>query len=219
MFPATVDENGQSRAHPGAIAQRITPDGDIYGCVHDRDLGPSMFGAAWTRAGAFSLTFNGGQLSDPKAIPMSMNNGATPGDGVTIVGFAMDMMTNQQSGYIVRSGMLEFYDPTFDDQAIKANLTVIWDINPRKQFVGAYRAEGEPAARRHGFLQQPDGSEPITLDFTCLESAGCAGAPFGTVAFATTAFGVNPTGVVVGQYVLAVGGAVHGFVAIPQPTN
>ncbi len=81
MFPATVDENGQSRKHPGAIAQRITPDGDIYGCVHDHDLGPSMFGAAWTRKGTFSLTFNGGQLSDPMAVPMSMNNGATPGGG------------------------------------------------------------------------------------------------------------------------------------------
>jgi hypothetical protein len=29
----------------------------------------SMFGAAWTRFGAFSLTFNGGELSDPMAIP------------------------------------------------------------------------------------------------------------------------------------------------------
>ena len=97
MFPATVDENGQSRKHPGAIAQRITPDGDIYGCVHDHDLGPSMFGAAWTRAGTFSLSFNGGQLSDPMAIPMSMNNGATPGDGLTIVGFSMDMMTTDSA--------------------------------------------------------------------------------------------------------------------------
>jgi hypothetical protein len=216
MFPATVDENGQSRKHPGAIPQRITPDGDIYGCVHDRDLGPSMFGAAWTRAGAFSLTFNGGQLSDLMPVPMSMNNGATPGNDLTIVGFAMDMMTNRQSGYVVRSGMLEFYDPAFDDPAIKANLTAIWDINPRQQFVGTYRAEGETAAKRHGFLQQPDGSAAVILDFTCQESDGCAGAPFGTVAFATTAFGVNPTGVVVGQYVLATGGALHGFVAIPQ---
>ena len=219
MFPATVDEQGQSRKHPGAIPQRITPDGDIFGCVHDHDLGASMFGAAWTGAGTFSLTFNGGQLSDPMAVPMSMNNGATPGNDRTIVGFAMDMMTGRQSGYVVRSGMLEFYDPAFDDPAIKANLTAIWDINPRKQFVGTYRAEGEAAARRHGFLQQADGSAAVILDFTCQESAGCAGASFGTVAFATTAFGVNPTGVVVGQYALVAGGAPHGFVAIPQQTK
>jgi hypothetical protein len=212
-------KNGQSRKHPGAIAQRITPDGDIYGCVHDRDLGPSMFGAAWTRKGTFSLTFNGGQLLDAMAIPMSMNNGAIPGEARTIVGLAMDMVTNLQRGYIVRKGMLSFYDPTFDDPALKSNLTAIWDINPREQFVGTYRAEGEPAARRHGFLQQPDGSAAVTLDFTCQVSAGCAGAPIGAVAFATVAFGVNPHGVVVGQYVLAVGGAPHGFVAIPQHTN
>src|SRR5688572_23320229 len=36
--------------HPGAIAQRITSDGDIYGCLHDHDLGMSMFGAAWSRS-------------------------------------------------------------------------------------------------------------------------------------------------------------------------
>ena len=62
MFPTTVDENGQQHHHPGAIAQRITADGDIYGCVHDHDLGPSMYGAAWTRSGTFSLLANGGQL-------------------------------------------------------------------------------------------------------------------------------------------------------------
>ena len=211
MFPATVDENGHSHKHPGAIAQRITPDGDIYGCVHDHDLGPSMFGAAWTRAGTFSLTFNGGQLSDPMAIPMSMNNGATPGGGRTIVGFSMDMMTNRQRGYVVRNGMLESYDPT-----PSTNLTAIWDISPRKQFVGTYREDGEVTAKRHAFVQQPDGSVPITLDFTCEDAAGCAGAPFGTVAFATTAFGINPNGVIVGQYVLVTGGALHGFVAIPN---
>ena len=186
MFPATVDENGQSRKHPGAIAQRITPDGDIYGCVHDHDLSQSMFGAAWTRKGTFSLTFNGGELSDPMAIPMSMNNGGTPGNGRTIVGFFMDML-NRQHGYIVRDGMLESYDPTGS-----TNLTATWDINPRKEFVGTYREAGEPATKRHAFLQQLDGSAPITFDFTCEVSGGCNGAPFGTVAFATTAFGVNP---------------------------
>lgn len=214
MFPATVDENGQSRNHPGAIAQRITPDGDITGCLHDHDLGPSMFGAAWTRTGTSSLLANGGDLSDPMGVPMSMHNGAAPGNGSTIVGFAMDMQTNQQHGYIVRDRMLEFYDPT-----PQTNLTAIWDINPQEQFVGTYREVGEPAAKRHAFLQRLDGSAPITFDFTCQESAGCAGAPFGTVAFATVAFGVNPSGVIVGQYVLATGGAPHGFVAIPQLTK
>jgi hypothetical protein len=65
-------------------------------------------------------------------------------------------------------------------------------------------------------VQQPDDSAPITLDFTCEDAAGCAGAPFGTVAFATSAFGINPNGVIVGQYVLVRDGALHGFFAIPN---
>lgn len=208
MFPATVDEHGQEHKHPGAIAQRITGDGDIYGCVHDHDLGMSMFGAAWTRFGAFSLASNGGQLSDPMGIPMSMNNGATPG-GDIVVGLFVDMF-NQQHGFLVRNGMLESYDPT-----PATNLSAIWDINPSQQFVGTYREAGELPGRRHAFLQNPDGSDPITLNFTCQEPAGCAGAPFGTVAFSTIAFGINADGVIVGQYVLVSGTGAHGFVAIP----
>ena len=207
MFPSTVDENGQQHHHPGAIAQRITADGDIYGCVHDHDLGPSMYGAAWTRSGSFSLRPNGGQLADPMDVPMSMNNGGTPG-GDTVVGLFVDM-ANRQRGYVVRNGMLAPYEPD------GANLTAIWDVNPSRQFVGTFRYAGEPAAKRHGFLQNADGLAPITLDFTCEEPAGCAGAPSGTAAFATIVFGINADGVVVGQYALASGGAVHGFMAIP----
>jgi probable HAF family extracellular repeat protein len=213
MFPTTVDENGQPHVHPGAIAQRITDDGDIYGCVHDHDLGQSMFGAVWTRYGAFSLMSNGGEVSDPMAVPMSMNNGGTPGKGKTIVGFFTDM-SNRQHGYVVRDAMLEAYDPT-----PTTTVTAIWDINPGQQFVGTYRELGEVAAKRHAFLQNPDGSLPITFDFTCQETTGCAGAPRGTVAFATVAFGVNPDALIVGQYLLVNGGAPHGYVAIPADTN
>lgn len=209
MFPTTVDEDGQPHHHPGAIAQRITADGDIYGCVHDRDLGPSMHGAVWTRSGTASLLAGGGQLADTMSVPMSMNNGGTPGGGQTVVGLFMDM-NNQQRGYVVRDGVLTPYD------ADGANLTAIWDINPSRQFVGTFRYAGEPAAKRHGFVQNFDGSGPITLDFTCEEPAGCAGAPLGAVAFATIAFGVNADGVVVGQYALVPGGALRGFVAIPS---
>lgn len=215
MFPSTVDEHGQQHKHPGAIAQRITPDGDVYGCLHDHDLGASMFGAAWTHSGAFSLTFDGGEVSDAMATPMSMNNGATPGGGETIVGFAMDMRSNQQRGFRVRNGMLEWYDPT-----AASAVTAIWDINPGQQFVGTYREFSEPTAARHGFLQAPDlETPPVTFDFTCQDPAGCAGAPLGTVAFVTIAFGINPQGVIVGQYQLVAGGTAHGFVAVLRSTN
>lgn len=208
MFPTTVDEHGQQQHHPGAIAQRITADGDIYGCLHDHDLGPSMHGAVWTRAGAASLLSNGGQLADPMATPMSMNNGGTPGNGDTVVGLFMDM-SGRQRGYVVQDGMLTPYD------APGASLTAIWDINSSRQFVGTFRSAGEPATKRHGFLQNPGNDTPVTLDFTCGQLAGCAGAPLSTVAYATIAFGVNADGVVVGQYSLVNGGALHGFVAMP----
>ena len=109
--------------------------------------------------------------------------------------------------------MLESYDPTST-----TNLTAIWNINPRKQFVGTYRETGEVAATRHGFVQQPEGSAPITLDFTCQNPWLCRRAVrHGCIRH--HAFGINPNGVIVGQYVLVTGGALHGFVAIPQDTN
>jgi probable HAF family extracellular repeat protein len=200
--------------HPGAIAQRITPDGDIYGCLHDHDLGMSMFGAAWTRSSGakaavsvtdtFSLSDNGGELSDPMGVPMSMNNGATPGGAHTIVGFAVDM-GGQQHGYVVEEGMIRTYDPTSD-----TNLTAIWDMNPSQQFVGAYRKAGEPAAKRHGFLQSSNGTPVVTLDVSLTDAAGNT-----VMAFATNAFGINPDAVIVGQYSLVSGGPTHGFVAFP----
>jgi hypothetical protein len=134
LFPSTVDANGQEHKHPGAIAMHITSDGDIVGCVHDHDLGPSMFGAVWTRNATFSLTPNGGQLSASDAmaasgVPMSMNNGTTPGNNKSVAGFYMDMAKNQH-GYVVRSGMFTPYDPD------GANLTAIWDMNASQQIVG-----------------------------------------------------------------------------------
>jgi hypothetical protein len=202
--------------HPGAIAQRITPAGDIYGCLHGHDLAMSMSGAAWHTAfdpsvdslvikPKFSLTFDGGELSDPTAIPMSMNNGATPG-GQTVIGF---YTTDQQHGYLVRNGILQPYDPT-----LNTNLTAIWDINPAQQFVGTYRMFGELPSQRHGFVQLPDDSAPITFDVNFKDALGHT-----ITAFATIAFGISPDGLVVGQYALVSNGPTHGFVALPVRGN
>ena len=207
-FPTTFDEHEQPQDHPGAIAQRISADGDIYGCLHGHDLGPSMHGAAWTRTGTRSLLPNGGQVDDTMGVPMSMNNGGTPGGGRTIVGFFVDM-ENKQHGYLVKDGMLAAYDPD------GADLTAIWDINSSGQFVGVFRYPTDLATKRHGFLKDPDSLAPIQLDFTCEKLEGCAGAPMHTVAFTTFAFGVNSGGVVVGQYSIVSGGPAHGFVAFP----
>jgi hypothetical protein len=123
-------------------------------------------------------------------------------------------MDNVTHGYLVRNGIFESYDPTDN-----TDLSAIWDINPSRQFVGTYRASNELSAKRHAFMKNPDDPDPVTFDFTCQQPAGCAGAPFGTVAFATVAFGINPDGVIVGQYQLAMGGALHGFIAIPPDQN
>ena len=180
--------------HPGAVPQRITPDGDIYGCLHDFDLMNSMFGAAWGRIGESSLTANGGELADPsQSMPMSMNNGATP-DGITIVGFWNDM-NGHRHGFVVQNGAFQSYDAT-----ASSLLTAIWDINPGQQFVGTYV---DSSGHRHGFLQLPDGSAPINVDYP-----GAA---------ATIAFGINPDGAIVGQY--TAGGHTHGFVAVPTTNN
>ena len=179
--------------HPGAVPQRITPDGDMYGCLHDFDLMNSMFGAAWRHSGDISLTAYGGELSDPsQSMPSSMNNGATPG-GHIIVGF-WDDMDGHRHGLLVQDGVLQSYDVP------GSILTAIWDINPNQQFAGTYI---DNTGHRHGFLQLPDGSAPIIVDYP-----GSA---------ATLTFGINPEGAVVGRY--AASGHVHGFVAVPVTSN
>jgi len=182
--------------HPGAIPGRITPDGSMYGCLHDFDVMASMFSAAWTRFGDTSLTAGGGALADPgKSFPNSMHGGATP-DGNTMVGFYVDMMRSHQHGYILENGVVQTYDVPGSIQ------TVIWDINPGLEMVGTYK---DSAGKQHGFLQLPDGSAPITFDVPSTS-------PFNAVS--TTAMGINPGGAVVGQYSDS-SGHTHGFLAVP----
>ena len=176
--------------HPGAVPQRITPRGDIYGCLHDHDTGMSMYGAVWSRSGGVTLMAGGGELSNPTAdIPMSMNNGATPG-GEVVVGLWND---TRRHGFVVRDGVFESYD--VPSASIK--LTAIWDVNPRGQFVGTY----VDATGRHGFLQNPAEWAPVQIDVP-----GQTG---------TVVFGINPEGAIVGSY--SIGSQSHGFVAIPVP--
>lgn len=64
--------------------------------------------------------------------------------------------------------------------------------------------------KRHGFLQPADGSAPQTLDVSFVDETCTT-----ITAFATIAFGINPSGLIVGQYTLVANGAPHGFVAFP----
>ena len=177
--------------HPGAIPGRITPDGSMYGCYHDFDVMNSMFSAAWTRSGDTSLAAGGGELSNPSlSFPNSMHGGATP-DGSVLVGFYVDMTTGHQHGYILRNGLLQSYDVP------GSTLTTIWDINPEEDIVGTYR---DGSGKQYGFLQLPDGSQPITIDYPN--------------AVATIAMGLNPEGTIVGQYT-DTAGHTHGLLAVP----
>lgn len=153
--------------HPGAFAQRITPGGNIYGCLHDHDTGNSMFGAAWLRSGDISLIAGEGELADPTfGLPMSMDNGATP-DGSIVVGQYTDMATPSHThGFVVQNGVLQqppagaaCYDvsgtPCYDVPF--STVTYIWDINPGQQFVGWIRTA---AASSMGFSRIPAALRP-----------------------------------------------------------
>jgi hypothetical protein len=182
--------------HPGAIPQRISPDGDIYGCLHDFDLMGSMYGFGRSRFGYISLTPGGNELADSsRSVPASMNNGATP-DGRTIVGLWTDMTDGHSHGYVVQDGNFQSYD-------VPGSLgTNIWDINPAGVFVGVYTDSNKKV---HGFVQLPGGSAPITIEVPNTP-------PFNAVS--TTAFGINPDGAIVGQYIDTSGHA-HGWLAVP----
>src|SRR5258708_23745840 len=80
--------------HPGAIPGRITPDGSMYGCLHDFDVMASMFSAAWTRFGDTSLTAGGGAPAEPpKSHPNPIHGGAAPQRN-NQVGLYLDLMNN-----------------------------------------------------------------------------------------------------------------------------
>jgi len=127
--------------HSGSIPQRITPDGNIYGCYHDVDLMGSMFG--------FTRTANGFTSID---VPASMNNGATP-DGSMVVGLYTDMAMATH-GYVLRNGTFQSFDVP------SSTFTQAWDINPGANIVGDFK---DSAGVFHGFLQT--GDRYTSIDF------------------------------------------------------
>lgn len=175
--------------HVGAIAQRITPTGDIYGCLHDFDMMGTMYGFGMTRFGDTSLKTDGGELADPtRSVPASMNNGATP-DGSTIVGFYMDLTTGLTHGYLIQNGSFEPFNVP------GSNYTAGWDINSLGEVVGTFQ---DTSGKFHGYLRTAGG-------YTTLDFPG---------AIATKAAGINPAADIVGNYT-DTSGHTHGFLAVP----
>lgn len=187
--------------HPGAIPGHITPDGSIYGCMHDFDVMGSMYSAAWVRVGDSIVTTDiaagGGALLDPGlSYPNSMHGGATP-DGNVVTGFYVDMATNHTHGYVITNGFLQTYDVP------DSTRTVVWDVNPGEEMVGTF----SDSKGQHGFLQLPDGSAPITIDAPKT-------APFHAVS--TVIQGINAGGQMVGQYTDS-NDLTHGLLVVMHP--
>jgi hypothetical protein len=137
--PAELYDNpavGTVRHH--VIPMRFGPNGEIIGCVHDRDMMASMYGVVfsgdnWTR---FDMSH-------------TMHNGVTPAGDVV----GLDFMNG--AGYKVdRYGNVETL--TYPG----ADATEVWDINPRGETVGVWwRALGTTPASFAGraFLRSAAG--------------------------------------------------------------
>jgi len=125
------------------IPQRITPDGWIFGCRHQDDLGNSMHGITMNRRSP--------DTGVDIEVPMSMNNGALPG-GDVIVGLYTEMETNRGRGYVLNNGDFIPFD------APGSVFTAAWDISPSGVVVGVYR---DTAQKFHGFRWDGDGFSAI----------------------------------------------------------
>ncbi|HVH30496.1 MAG TPA: hypothetical protein VNA31_02365 [bacterium] len=134
----------QAQGYPGMIPQRITPTGDIYGCVHIVDFGANMRGFVRDAAGNYTVF----------SVPSSMHQGATP-DGSVIAGLYNDLSTGRTHGYLVVNGDFEPFDVP------NSNLTQSWDINVRKEVVGQFR---DLKGGVHGFLLSGPGGVFTTID-------------------------------------------------------
>ena len=162
----------QAPGHLSTIAQSISPDGRIVGCIHDTNTGSTMFGMSQD-SGAF--TFFGGKFGGLDGMGF-MNNGITKG-GKRFAGLFMDMSVNRVRAYTVRRGVATAFD--YPDAAF----TQAWNVNTQGDVVGVYRDSG---GRVHGYMRSDDG-EFASIDF-----------PGATL---TRAFGINDAGDIVGTYV------------------
>jgi hypothetical protein len=178
----------------GLIPQRINDAGQIVGCNHDNDLGPSMHGFLYS-SGAWS------QLS----MEMSMHNGILP-DGSLMVGLYTDPTTNTSRAYISSGDNVAGFDFPFGIS------TRAWDINPSGEVVGEYT---DAAKATHGYLltrpaidltfgTTPVAGGPTSYNFISIDYPG---------AKTTFAYGVNPSGHIVGAYV-DTAGKQHGFLLV-----
>ena len=164
LYRHGVFENVLASGHLGSIPNGITPEGAIYGCVHDHDLGLSMFGFGRSPSGEFNIL----------SFSPSMSNAATPG-GDPVVGLYRPQGASRVHGFVIRDGAV-------NDYLFPGGLsTQLWGINPEGSFVGVYRDVPGPAGV-HGLMQPGDGSAPVALNFPgAISTEAFAINPSGTI--------------------------------------
>jgi hypothetical protein len=150
-----------------------------------------------------AILFCDGNFSE-LSVPTSMNGGIMP-DGSVTAGWYTDMTTGTGRGYLASAGaFLPFDFPV-------SISTTPRDMNPSGEVAGFYT---DGAKKVHGFLlivgdsvatfgANPQNGIGGSFDFASIDFPG---------AVATSAFGINSPGDVVGSYVDAAG-KTHGFFA------
>ena len=190
--PAEIYDN-PSPPYPHSIIPRaINANGDIVGCIHDKNQGDSMYGFV-LHDGTFT------RLSDN----MTMQNGINAQGEV--VG-----LDNSSTGYhIDRFGNVERLNLP---GAAADDWLDAWDINSRGDIVG--QAFTDHAGVGHAVVRTRDGLYSL-IDPPETSSPGCLAAT-GGLPCSSAAFGVAGNGSIVGQYRdsftnCAVTACVHGF--------
>ena len=186
--PAELFDNPSSTLRH-TLPVRMSPQGDIVGCIHEANLTMTTMHGWLLRNGEYTILRTPHFAGDTESRdPDTMNNGVAPTG--EIVGF---YFSDGVSYVADQSGITTTF--TFEGN----RFTLAWDVNPRGDIVGVVGENqamtvGAPVNAR-GFLITPDGEHRL------LAVQGAA---------STQVIGINSTREIVGQYTDATG--THGFV-------
>jgi uncharacterized membrane protein len=175
---------------PGAentLAIKISPTGQVVGCYHQQDRDFAVSGGGTMHGYVYQ---NGSFESLP--MPGTMNNGITR-HGRIIVG-VWNPTPTESHAYKVEDGDYALLD--LPNYVVSSDAR---DVNPSGEIVGFFI---DPSKKFHGFLLNRSGFTPI--DFP------------GADVVATSAFGINPQGNIVGHYFTKDASGLfhrHGFLA------
>ena len=193
MYP--IDVPAELFDNPGSPARhtlpvRISPRGDIVGCIHEGTAVMTTMHGFLLRRGRFSVLSTPHYAGDTSSRdPDTMNNGVAPSG--EIVGFYLSSGVS----YIADERHTVATTFTFEGDLF----TLAWDVNARGDIVGV---RGDNAANTVGSAVNPRGFLRTRHgDYRTLEVQG---------ALSTQVFGINTRRDIVGLYTDATG--THGFV-------